>query len=933
MAFGYYRPKSSDRDSGSDSESDSESGPGRDPAARLLKTELAATIDDIETCGEFATKKQYSQYANPGLQIGDTLIALPLEPAQVTLIRDASRQAPFGRGDKTLIDTSVRDTWELDTSKFSIANPAWSAFISSTLQQVAKDLGMSGVKTELYKLLLYEKGSFFKRHKDSEKAPGMIATMSICLPSRYKGGEVHLSHAGKNRVFDTSQSLFDISALAWYADVTHEIKPIVEGHRLVLIYNIIYTGDGATSAGFFVKQNQTLQKAIVKLNRLSPAPKRLLYFLEHKYSQASLRIDQLKGRDRAVGQTLQGACTNNGWYMFLCNVTKRKSGGFVGYYPNGYYDYDDGYDKGPELSIDTVATCDGRVVASEVELKKADILGPDPYDDRSADSDSEGGETGNEGAAMEYRYHDSAVIIVPKGRLDQFFDSGADMKVLCSLVVDDMKAHPEDPATLQIVTGFLFKAAKAAPDFSPRIVELAWGMKNDSLFRLAVRSGFKNGVPGAGIAPALVRLIKSAPAGTIDWEKSFGEFVTSHSSLTQASKSLDLVKGLLGPGDLQTSFQQWRSTMELLNFEGKESLVLDDYDSIMELASLQWENSDWVRNILVPKIRDRADKKLLSKLICSLLEKSRDGVLDQAKEIATILLEAGVQKLYLTRVKFNSMAGDHEDWLECNRFCELLDNCALSGLYQSVDELLRRSLGTVKAAPKKDGSSVLTSHPSRERPIPILAEEMLCAICEDFEESKMPPSEPARDFIIAVLKKFVLVDLPKYPRPLPGYSHHPRGCGKCKHCEELDAFLCSQTEVEVTFYKGPKISAHLRSQLLPNLFQCRMREVTHGKGPQKALTIMKLNLENQAALDEYRSDLRELLLKTQPFQTEFMKQFLGAAAYGEFVMLEHLPHAGEIALELARESQAGKKRQARESMELPAAKRVVPGPWGLRDHL
>ncbi len=72
--------------------------------------------------------------------------------------------------------------------------------------------------------------------------------------------------------------------------------------------------------------------------------------------------------------------------------------------------------------------------------------------------------------------------------------------------------------------------------------------------------------------------------------------MSSHRSLVRLSQSLDLAKSLLDPGDMQTSFQQWRSTMELLNFEGKKSLGIDDHDSIVELAALQWENATWVGN-------------------------------------------------------------------------------------------------------------------------------------------------------------------------------------------------------------------------------------------------------------------------------------------------------------------------------------------------
>ena len=51
------------------------------------------------------------------------------------------------------------------------------------------DLGVEPdhVRAELYKVLLYEPGSFFKKHRDTEKADGMFGTLVVQLPSRYIG--------------------------------------------------------------------------------------------------------------------------------------------------------------------------------------------------------------------------------------------------------------------------------------------------------------------------------------------------------------------------------------------------------------------------------------------------------------------------------------------------------------------------------------------------------------------------------------------------------------------------------------------------------------------------------------------------------------------------------------------------------------------------
>ncbi|KAI1470027.1 uncharacterized protein F4812DRAFT_457425 [Daldinia caldariorum] len=136
-------------------------------------------------------------------------------PRDAETIRSASRQAPFGKGDETVVDTSVRNTWELDHTQFTFANPAWKAYVASLLDEAARSLAMSEVKAEPYKLLLYEEGSFFKRHKDSEKVPGMIGTLVICLPSKHEGGSVHLSHAGKSYVFETDKtSDFGLTSLS-----------------------------------------------------------------------------------------------------------------------------------------------------------------------------------------------------------------------------------------------------------------------------------------------------------------------------------------------------------------------------------------------------------------------------------------------------------------------------------------------------------------------------------------------------------------------------------------------------------------------------------------------------------------------------------------------------------------------------------------------
>ncbi|RYO94443.1 hypothetical protein DL762_000539 [Monosporascus cannonballus] len=164
-----------------------------------------------------------------GLEVAGIPIPLPLTAHDAQAIRAACRRAPYGKGEATLVDESVRKTWELGRDEFRLANqPDWDAFVVNALLRDlavrALEMPSSGVRAEPYKLLLYEEGSFFRRHKDSEKAPGMVGTLVVCLPARHDGGDVRLSHAGKSRMFATSRtSAYGLTALAWFSDVTHEI--------------------------------------------------------------------------------------------------------------------------------------------------------------------------------------------------------------------------------------------------------------------------------------------------------------------------------------------------------------------------------------------------------------------------------------------------------------------------------------------------------------------------------------------------------------------------------------------------------------------------------------------------------------------------------------------------------------------------------------
>jgi hypothetical protein len=73
----------------------------------------------------------------------------------------------------------------------------------------------------------------------------MFASLIIVLPSKFEGGQVHVSHGSDKDVFNISPSSeFSTSALAWYTDVIHEVKPVTSGYRLAISYNLVNTSPG-----------------------------------------------------------------------------------------------------------------------------------------------------------------------------------------------------------------------------------------------------------------------------------------------------------------------------------------------------------------------------------------------------------------------------------------------------------------------------------------------------------------------------------------------------------------------------------------------------------------------------------------------------------------------------------------------------------------
>lgn len=80
---------------------------------------MAAVLEgDVDFKGAFSFHRTYPDAPNPGFQLSNLgTVGLPLGLRDAEALKSRCTQAPFGKGERTLIDKTVRDTWEMDASQ------------------------------------------------------------------------------------------------------------------------------------------------------------------------------------------------------------------------------------------------------------------------------------------------------------------------------------------------------------------------------------------------------------------------------------------------------------------------------------------------------------------------------------------------------------------------------------------------------------------------------------------------------------------------------------------------------------------------------------------------------------------------------------------------------------------------------------------------
>jgi len=396
---------------------------------------LATLLAAIQRPGDYFTSGRI-ETPMPSLQVdGVGRISFPVPTIQArALIEHAAERAPYGRGTATVRDDSVRRVWQVLPTQVQLAGKAWEASLARIVSQVAEGLGCQGiaVRAELYKLLIYETGDFFVAHRDSEKCAGMFATLVVALPSEHSGGTLSIRHAGREAQVDLANSETDeLRFAAFYADCEHEVQALRSGYRLCLIYNLVQAPQQRQPVLQAPDRRAQVHTCAGLLNawaQRTDGPPKLVYPLEHHYTEAGLCFAALKNGDAAKADVLRDAAAQAACALHLGMIHIEESGS-AEYSGRGWrgrhwqaddQDFEIGevFDHhrylGPWRDRDDQPVEFGRIALEDDELLPADALADEEPDDVHFSE-----ATGNEGASFERTWLRAALVLWPHARFDE----------------------------------------------------------------------------------------------------------------------------------------------------------------------------------------------------------------------------------------------------------------------------------------------------------------------------------------------------------------------------------------------------------------------------------------------------------------------------------------------------------------------------------
>ena len=368
--------------------------------------------------------------------IGD--LSFPVPESQLRALVSTARRAPYGKGSKTLVDTSVRDCRQIDAESVRLSGRGWRVSFDEIMDRVARGLGLSRdlLRAELYKLLVYEPGGFFSAHRDTEKSNGMVGTLSVGLPARGAGGELVVRHGDRETVFDmNAEEPSEVAFAAFYADCPHEVRPVTGGYRVSLVFNLCLrsAGEAPPIAPDYAALAGRAADSLSAWRKEGVTDK-LVWVLDHEYSEEGLSFETLKGIDATRARVLSPAAHRADCELYAAILHIEEygmpaleihDGGWGGSWEAEHSDSE--FEEVIEVwrELDGWRARDGsRPPFGRLPLNDLELLPRGALDDAEPDERRLEESTGNEGASLTLTYRLAAFVVWPRSKTVDIVASG-----------------------------------------------------------------------------------------------------------------------------------------------------------------------------------------------------------------------------------------------------------------------------------------------------------------------------------------------------------------------------------------------------------------------------------------------------------------------------------------------------------------------------
>ena len=733
-------------------------------------------------------------------------IPLPMRPADVRKLREFASQAPYGKGTKTLVDVSVRNSLEVDASKVQISTKLTQA-IDAAILDVAQKLNLESdrLATELYKLLIYPKGGFFLPHRDSEKSRGMVATMVVVLPSRFGGGGLILEH-GRHREchwFELASKEQHTQFTAFYADCRHEVTKVTSGVRVCLAFNLLLKPQKKTrqTKG---SVDSPLQRQVLAWTEHRPADP-LLFALEHQYTKDGLSSSRLKGNDRELFKNVSAVANAVDCHLFFGQVERHLcqsafSGPSYDEWETSYEqrDFDEWSGDCDDLEIEGVIydtiTVDGwknadgkRAQLADLACESSQLISFEPVEDWIPTEKDYEGYTGNAGNTLDRWYHKSVIAIWPAAN---HFDILAQMRL--SFAIKQWN-------------GMLAKLKKLKS-------HAARESSRDNCIRLA-----------EAIVRAWPNRVHAYRRHDSDLRSNLDDFASALPSL----EDLGLIDSFL---DVLANCD-WTTDLKKLVVGSLQKIEVDDIFPLLErLIEFEPEPNEYgVRFLEGLAVRDAT-------WLLQLAQRKKYGGLSIEQLQALLLTAIGKLTAHVMRIqeedKYRRSDPPDEAWLVlCKALIAIEDDAGLAKTLQLTKDCPRVFDLRGSQVPAAVTLLGFAAKRNGEAPVSLMkwSAKLRAFLAQATAAKPKPPADFRRDSVT--------------------------GCN-CKFCHQLKSFLENATQKKTLISAAERHRGHL--EMVINRQSLDVKTKTVRTGTPYSLELTKTKASHETRVQKYRADLKLL---------------------------------------------------------------------------